>query len=117
VGRAEQNGSTACPLSRSLTGNRGLPYANSVAPSIPAEAKVVNHQEYRENRSRIPLQALAKLRGQWVAFSLDGRHVIASNEDLAKLDSLVIAAGENPEKVALEWIELESSSLGGAELL
>jgi hypothetical protein len=75
----------------------------------------VNAREYQENRARFPLADLEKYRGQWVAFSLAGDKIIASNEDLAKLDSLVIAAGENPERVALERIELDDICLGGAE--
>jgi len=73
-------------------------------------------QEYRENRARFHQADLAKYQGQWVAFSLDGKKIIASNEDLAKLDDLVVAAGENPEKVALERIEIDDCYLGGAEL-
>jgi hypothetical protein len=81
------------------------------------QGAVVNNQLYRENRSRFPLTELAKYQGQWVAFTLDGRRIIASSEDLATLDKLVIAAGEDPSKVALERIDLEGTYLGGAELL
>ena len=76
----------------------------------------MNSQVYRENRARFPLAELVKYDGQWVAFSLDGRRVIASSDDLAMLDSLVVAAGVDPEQVALERIELDDSYLGGAEL-
>lgn len=74
-------------------------------------------QEYRENRARFPAADLAKYHGQWVAFSLDGRRIIASHDDLATLDHLVVAAGQDPEKVALERIEMDDTCLGGAELL
>ena len=74
----------------------------------------MNTQEYRENRARFPAADLAKYRGQWVAFSLDGRKIIASNEDLNKIDSLVAAAGEDPEQVALERIDPDDFCLGGA---
>jgi hypothetical protein len=76
----------------------------------------VNPQVYRENRARFPLAELAKYDGQWVAFSLDGRRVIASSDDLATLDNLVVAAGVDPEQVALERIELDAIYLGGADL-
>ena len=75
----------------------------------------MNTQEYRENRARFPAADLAKYRGQWVAFSLDGRKIIAGNEDLGKIDGLVVAAGEDPEQVALERIDLDDICLGGAE--
>jgi hypothetical protein len=76
----------------------------------------VNPQQYRENRARFPLAELEKYDGQWVAFSQDGQRIIAANEDLLTLDSLVVAAGEDPERVAFERIEWEDSSLGGAAL-
>jgi hypothetical protein len=76
----------------------------------------VNPQVYRENRARFPLAELVKYDGQWVAFSLDGHRLIASSEDLATLDNLVVAAGVDPEQVAFERIELDDSYLGGAEL-
>ncbi|MBM4069458.1 MAG: hypothetical protein FJ271_10990 [Planctomycetes bacterium] len=73
---------------------------------------------YTVNRACIPMSELAKYRGQWVAFSLDGRRIIAGNDDLAVLDRLIVAAGEKPEHVALERIEFEQEGcLGGAELL
>jgi len=73
-------------------------------------------QEYRTNRERFPLPELAKYRGQWVAFTLDGRRIIGSSEDLAKLHEIVVAAGQNPEQVALERIEFDDFYLGAAEL-
>ena len=72
--------------------------------------------EYRENRARFPHAELAKHRGQWVAFSPDGRRIIAGSDDLAALDALVTTAGEDPEQVGLERIEFDDSYLGGAEL-
>lgn len=78
----------------------------------------MNYQEYRKNRSRFSAQELSKHRGQWVAFSADGRRIIAGSSDLAQLDSLVLAAGEDPQRVALEKIELEEDGFfGGAESL
>lgn len=71
---------------------------------------------FRENRSKFSLVQLAGHQGEWVAFSLDGRRIIASSPDLGMLDKLVIEAGEDPEQVAFERIEPEDVSLGGAEL-
>lgn len=73
-------------------------------------------QEYRTNRARIPVAELRKHQGQWVAFSMDGRRIIASDRDLAALDALVVAAGLDPEGVAFERIEMDDVCLGGAEL-
>jgi hypothetical protein len=76
----------------------------------------MDFHDYQKNRSLFPLSELTRHRGQWVAFSEDGRRIIASNEDLAVLDSLVVAAGEDPEKVALERIEEGGVYFGGAAL-
>ena len=75
----------------------------------------MNLQEYRENRARFPLAELRKYCGQWVAFTPDGRRIVASSEDLATLDGLIVAAGEDPERVGLERIDLEDTYLGAAE--
>jgi hypothetical protein len=76
----------------------------------------MNFRTYRKNRSLFPFSELIKYRGQWVAFSEDGTKIIANNEDLAVLDALVVARGEDPEKIALERIEEDDVCLGGAEL-
>ena len=75
----------------------------------------MNPEVYRENRARLPSAELSRCQGQWVAFSLDGRRIIASSEDLAALDKLIIDAGENPDQVAFERIESDDVSLGGAD--
>jgi hypothetical protein len=74
-------------------------------------------QTYRKNRARFSTAELAKYRGHWVAFSLDGARIIAAHEDLATLDRLIAAAGEDPEQVAFERVDSDDTSLGGAELL
>jgi hypothetical protein len=50
----------------------------------------MNPKVYRENRARFPLAELKSYHGQWVAFSLDGRRIIASNQDLGTLDKLIL---------------------------
>ena len=88
----------------------------SECQSVPVgKDTVVNVQEFQMNGARFSAAELAKYRGQWVAFSADGRRIVASNEDLVALDSLLVAAGEDPEKIALERIECDDVCLGAAE--
>jgi hypothetical protein len=63
-----------------------------------------------------PLEELRKHRGRWVAFSADGRRLIASATTLAALDALVRKAGENPEEVLLERIPDGECIASGLEL-
>jgi hypothetical protein len=77
----------------------------------------MNPREYRENRARFSRDELVKYQGQWLAFTLDGRKIVASHEDLGALDKLVVAAGVDPQQVGFEWIELDDSSLGCSGLV
>jgi hypothetical protein len=72
---------------------------------------------YETNRAKFSLAELQKLAGQWVAFSLDGSRILASAETLATLEKQLAAAGVDAELVALEYMELADSTLGGAEML
>lgn len=72
-------------------------------------------RQFRENRSAFSAAELAKYRGQWVAFSGDGRRVVASAPDFVELDALLLAMGEDPERVALEFIDTDESFVTGPE--
>jgi hypothetical protein len=68
----------------------------------------------RQNRAHFPPTELARYRGQWVAFSMDGRRLLAGAGTLGELDATLVALEEDPEKVALEFLGCEDSYLGGA---
>ena len=76
----------------------------------------MNTETYYHTRSEMLVEELRPYDGKWVAFSADGTHIVAAAENLTKLDEMVIAAGEDPELVGFERIELEDESTGGAEL-
>jgi hypothetical protein len=76
----------------------------------------VNIQEFQKNRSAFPHAELLKHKGKWVAFSSDGRRIVASHEELGTLNDLVVAAGEDPEQVGFERVLAEDIYLGAAEL-
>jgi hypothetical protein len=61
-------------------------------------------QEFRQNRLRFPREELARYRGQWVAFSPDGRRIVAGAETLALLEERLKAAGEDARRLAFESV-------------
>lgn len=65
------------------------------------------------NRNAFTIEQLAPYEGQWVAFSRDGRRIVAAAPDLLELDQRIIEAGEDPEQVWLESIHLSGADLGG----
>ena len=79
--------------------------------------RTMNTQAYLRTRAELSAEELRQYNGKWVAFSADGARIVGAAEELAELDKIVAAAGEDPESVGFERVELEDSSLGGAELL
>jgi len=75
----------------------------------------VDTRQLRENRSLFSTTELMRYRGQWVAFSLDGRRIVASAPALGELDARLVELKEDPEQVALEFIDFEDTYLGGPE--
>jgi hypothetical protein len=77
----------------------------------------MNRQQYRTNRSNFPNAELVKYRGQWVAFSHDGRRILAGAELLERLEEELAVLGEDPQLTVLEHIPgpEDDISLGGAE--
>ncbi len=74
-------------------------------------------QEYRNNRAQFPHAELAKYCGAWVAFSADGRFIIARAETVEQLEQQIAADGKNGQNAVLEWLpgSEEDSSLGSGE--
>jgi hypothetical protein len=79
----------------------------------------MNRQQYRNNRASFPPAELARYRGQWVAFSADGRRVLAGAEALESLEDQLAALGHDPQQVVLEHIPGpdDDTYLGGAEFV
>lgn len=72
-------------------------------------------QEYRNNRAQFPHAELVKYQGAWVAFSADGRRILARGETVEQLEQQIAAVGENSQNVVLEWLPgTEDDSLLGA---
>lgn len=68
------------------------------------------------SQADFPLEELQKHRGRWVAFSADGRRLVASAVTLTDVEAQLRVAGENPEEVLLERISDGGHILSGSEL-
>ncbi len=70
--------------------------------------------EFTTNRAAFPPEGLLPYRGTYVVWSPDGKQIIASDEDLLKLDDMVVALGYDPSEVVFSSIPEEArTSLGG----
>lgn len=67
----------------------------------------MNANEHIENRNQFPQEELAKYAGQYVAWSLDGRRIVAANKDPVELCKAVLALGYRSEEVVLSSVDGE----------
>jgi len=70
--------------------------------------------EYERNRQQFTAAQVGPYQNQWVAFSPDGKRIIAAALTLLELDRRLVGLGENPEQVGLEFLIADECSLGGA---
>jgi hypothetical protein len=61
--------------------------------------------EYAENRWRFPPEELMKYAGQHVAFSADGKRIVASAETDEELYKKLLAAGIDPSQVVGSYVD------------
>jgi hypothetical protein len=61
-------------------------------------------KDYRDNRDRLPNEALAAHRGKWAAFSPDGCRIIASATTIESLETQLAAIGVDGQNVVFEWV-------------
>jgi hypothetical protein len=71
---------------------------------------------FLENRPLFPLDQLQTFAGRYVAWSADGRRIVASSTDLEELDRLVKGAGADPEQCVFEGIHAHDAFIGGGLL-
>ena len=72
---------------------------------------------FNENRPKIDPEEIRKHRGEWVAFSADGRTIVAGHPDLGGLGKCLDAAGIDQRDVVFEMIPDTDTFIGGAEFL
>lgn len=75
-------------------------------------------QEYQNNREKFTLEQLRQHDGEWVAFSADGKRLVASAPSIADLSAKLHLAQLKLHDIVLEHIEIDSAEiqLGAAEL-
>jgi hypothetical protein len=66
---------------------------------------------------RLPPEAYENHRGRWIALDEHGTRIIASSDDLAALEDLLVARGVDLEEAIFDFVENDDGCLGGAELL
>jgi hypothetical protein len=74
--------------------------------------------EFRRNQSLFPLKELMKYNGKYVAWSEDGTHILAADEDQGRLHRWLIDAGFDTGEILVAWIDVpEDISWGGIQVL
>ena len=61
--------------------------------------------QYEVNRSRFPLEELAKYAGKFVAFSPDGMRILESGDTEEEVEQKLAAAGISPSQVVGSYID------------
>ena len=76
-------------------------------------------QRFQKNRQEFPVEELARYAGKYVAWSPDGTHILASNEDELQLANAVQAPGHNSAEVLIAFVPSEDDVLlgGGMEII
>lgn len=69
---------------------------------------------YLKNRRAFPLEELEKYAGQWVAWSLDGSHIVASSDQSEEaLIAMLQTMGKDPSQLVFDYIPgLDETILG-----
>jgi hypothetical protein len=61
-------------------------------------------QEFIKNRAAFPAEALRGYLGQWVAFSSDGRRIVAGADNLEGLEQTLKLKQIDPQTVCFEYV-------------
>ena len=73
----------------------------------------MNWDEHYGNRDALPIEELRPCYGKHVAWSLDGKRILAAGKDDGEVLRGVKAAGLSPEDVVLSYIPFPDETLVG----
>ena len=62
-------------------------------------------RSYAENRSQVPAEVLARYAGKYVAWSPDGKQILADGVDPDLVEKQLVAAGLDPAAVVLGYVD------------
>lgn len=76
-------------------------------------------QQFQKNRQQFPQEELARYAGKLVAWSPDGRSILAADEDELRLAEAVRAAGHDSAEILIAFVPAEDEILlgGGLEVV
>jgi hypothetical protein len=81
-------------------------------PSCP-RSPVMDMHEFTKNRLAFPPEELLQYRGKYIAWSPDGRRIVASDKDLLRLDGHVQELGYDPSEVVFSSVPDVDLIFGG----
>src|SRR5204862_389661 len=86
--------------------SRGLTYLDKAIMNDNGQAlQRADLSLFEDNRSKYPPGQLVRYAGLFVAWSLDGRQIVASGEDRAALKQGLQAAGIAADQVVFDYID------------
>jgi hypothetical protein len=104
---------------RAIDSTRSGPYGNygPVLRSLARRRPSVDIQLFYKNRQQFPPEELAKYAGKYVAWSPDGTHILACDEDELSLANAIRAGGHSSAEVLISYVPVEDEILlGGLEI-
>jgi hypothetical protein len=75
------------------------------------ETPVCNLGSYHQNRQKFPPEELSKYAGQYVAFSFDGKQILASGKNEDEVEARSQAAGIDPSQVVGSYVPSADQSI------
>ena len=75
-------------------------------------------QQFIRNRQNFPPGELAKYAGHYIAWSPDGKSILASGDDEVQLDRLLAAQGHDTSEILIAFVPpLDEVLLGGGGMI
>lgn len=69
--------------------------------------------EFETNRRQFPPEELAKYAGKYIAWSPNGKSIVASNDDPLQLDPAIQSAGYDPADCVISCVPLPNEVIIG----